>query len=35
VDAIIARNLKEFQKAKLPLMTPSQFLRSIELLPIE
>ena len=30
VDAIITRNLKDFQKAKLPVMTASQFLRSIK-----
>jgi len=29
VDAIITRNLKDFQKAKLPVMTASQFLKSI------
>lgn len=30
VDAIITRNLKDFQKAKLPVMTASQFLKSIK-----
>jgi len=30
VDAIITRNLKNFQKAKLPVMTASQFLKSIK-----
>jgi predicted nucleic acid-binding protein len=30
VDAIITRNLKDFQKAKLPVMTASQFLISIK-----
>lgn len=29
-DAIITRNLKDFQKAKLPVMTASQFLKSIK-----
>ena len=29
-DAIITRNLKDFQKAKLPIMTAGQFLKSIE-----
>ena len=30
VDAIITRNLKDFQKAKLPVMTASQFLKIIK-----
>jgi predicted nucleic acid-binding protein len=30
VDAIITRNLKDFQKAKIPVMTASQFLKSIK-----
>ncbi len=30
VDAIITRNLKDFQKAKLPVMTASQFLKTIK-----
>jgi len=30
VDAIITRNLKDFQKAKLPVMTASQFLKSLK-----
>ena len=30
VDAIITRNLKDFQKAKLPVMTASQFLKSVK-----
>ncbi|MHC1706637.1 MAG: type II toxin-antitoxin system VapC family toxin [Bacteroidales bacterium] len=30
VDAIITRNLKDFRKAKLPVMTASQFLKSIK-----
>lgn len=29
VDAIITRNLKDFKKAKLPVMTAGQFLQSI------
>lgn len=29
-DAIITRNLKDFQKAKLPAMTAAQFLKSIQ-----
>ncbi len=29
VDAIITRNLKDFQKAKLPIMTAAQFLKTI------
>ena len=29
VDAIITRNLKDFQKAKLPVMTAAQFLKTI------
>ncbi|NOU45479.1 MAG: PIN domain-containing protein [Bacteroidales bacterium] len=28
-DAIITRNLRDFQKAKMPVMTASQFLKSI------
>lgn len=30
VDTIITRNLKDFQKAKLPVMTASQFLKSMK-----
>jgi len=30
VDAIITRNLKDFQKSKLPVMTAAQFLSSVE-----
>lgn len=30
VDAIITRNLKDFQKAKLPVMTAAQFLKTIK-----
>jgi predicted nucleic acid-binding protein len=30
VDAIITRNLKDYQKAKLPAMTAEQFLKSIQ-----
>ncbi len=30
VDAIITRNLKDFQKAKLPVMTAAQYLKSIK-----
>ncbi|MBW6490491.1 MAG: PIN domain-containing protein [Lentimicrobium sp.] len=30
IDAIITRNLKDFQKSKLPVMTASQFLKSIK-----
>jgi predicted nucleic acid-binding protein len=30
VDAIITRNLKDFQKAKLPVMTAAQFLKAIK-----
>lgn len=30
VDIIITRNLKDFQKAKLPVMTAAQFLKSIK-----
>lgn len=29
IDVIITRNLKDFQKAKLPVMTASQFLKTI------
>jgi predicted nucleic acid-binding protein len=30
VDIIITRNLKDFQKAKLPVMTAAQFLKTIK-----
>jgi len=30
IDIIITRNLKDFQKAKLPVMTASQFLKTIK-----
>jgi predicted nucleic acid-binding protein len=30
VDAIITRNLKDFQKAKLPVMTAAQYLKTIK-----
>ncbi len=30
VDAIITRNLKDFQKARLPVMTAAQFLKTIK-----
>ncbi len=29
VDVIITRNLKDFQKARLPVMTPAQFLKTM------
>ncbi len=30
VDTIITRNLKDFKKAKLPVMTAAQFLKTIK-----
>jgi predicted nucleic acid-binding protein len=29
IDVIITRNLKDFQKARLPVMTPAQFLKTM------